>query len=91
MKPVTKADLSRVGKLARDFKLKGTTPDEIRARLAYYRSGWNAADTPEALLKHWDRFAKAQPDNRPGRISRVEAPEGKYDNVGYKMPPDFKG
>ena len=59
MKPVTKADRSRVGKLARDFGLKGATPEELRTRLDRYRAGWpGAADTPEALCKHWDRFGQ---------------------------------
>jgi hypothetical protein len=57
LNPVTKADQSRVGRIVRDLKAKGATPGEIQTRLDRYRATWpNAADTPEALLKHWDRF-----------------------------------
>jgi hypothetical protein len=55
--PVTPTEKSRVGKIVRDLKLKGAVPADIPARLAQYRREWpKAADTPEALLKHWDRF-----------------------------------
>lgn len=73
MKPITKADCSRMGRLARDFRLKGATPAELRVRLDRYRLAWpQAADTPEALLKHWDRFSTAPAtrpaNNNPARI-----------------------
>lgn len=49
----------RCGKLAKAFKQLTDDPDDIRQRLERYRLTWpNAADTPEAILKHWDRFAE---------------------------------
>jgi len=63
MKPVTKQDKSRLGKLSRDFKLKcdaaGVAPEEIEARRDVLAARWAKNDepavvTPEALLKHWD-------------------------------------
>jgi len=60
LSPVTKSERSRVGAIVSDLKAKGASPEDIPVRLAHYKSEWpNAADTPEALLKHWDRFAKA--------------------------------
>lgn len=57
--PVTQAERSRIGRIVRDLKAKGADPDDIPRRLDRYRATWpNAADTPEALLKHWDRFAE---------------------------------
>lgn len=57
LKPETPNEQSRIGKVVRDLKLKNATPDDIPLRLARYRRAWpEAADTPEALLKHWDRF-----------------------------------
>jgi hypothetical protein len=59
LKPVTRAELARVGGNVRDLKLKQATPDEIRQRFARYGREWpNAALTPEALVKHWDYFAQ---------------------------------
>lgn len=58
LKPVTKKERTRVGGIVRDLRLKMAEPADIAVRLARYRAQWpNAADTPEALLKHWDRFA----------------------------------
>lgn len=77
-KPVTKNEQSRVGKIVRDLKLKGATPDDIRTRAGHYRQRWpKMSFTPEALLKHWDSLA--EPDHTEG--SRVRAKPGKYANV----------
>ena len=58
LKPVTPAELKRVGAVVRDLKAKEAKPEEIKVRLKNYRREWpKAADTPEALVKHWDRFA----------------------------------
>ena len=47
--------------LARDFKLKGT-PDEIKLRHAeYVRRYPDMADTPDAVLKHWDQMIPPPP------------------------------
>jgi hypothetical protein len=63
MKPVTRQDETRLGRLARDFKLKcdaaGVAPEEIEARRDVLAARWAKNDepavvTPEALLKHWD-------------------------------------
>lgn len=60
LSPVTKAERSRVGRIVRDLEAKGAAPDDVDRRLQRYRLTWpKAADTPEALLKHWDRFAEA--------------------------------
>jgi len=68
LEPVTKADRSRVGRLSLYFAQKGATPNELAIRLVRYREEWpDMADTPEALLKQWERFAnpKVQPERRP--------------------------
>ena len=71
MKPVTKQDESRLGKLSRDFKLKceadGAAPDEIDARREVLSVRWAKNDkpavvTPEALLKHWDSAKEIRED-----------------------------
>jgi len=71
MKPVTKQDQSRLGKLSRDFKLKceadGAAPDEIDARREVLSIRWAKNDepavvTPEALLKHWDSAKEVRED-----------------------------
>jgi len=63
MNPVTEQDQKRMGRLARDFKLKceaiDVDPDEIEARRDVLAARWAKDDvpavvTPEALLKHWD-------------------------------------
>jgi len=67
--PATKADRSRIGRIVRDLKVKGGTPDELRIRVARYRAEWPRCEcTPEALLKHWDRFAtERKPAGHGGR------------------------
>jgi len=58
LKPVTKADNARVGKVVRDLTAKAATPAEIATRIARYRKRWpDMACTPEAVVKHWDEFA----------------------------------
>jgi DNA-binding MarR family transcriptional regulator len=77
---VNQATKARIGKLTRSFKQYGATADDIRKRLELYRTEWpKAADTPEALLKHWDRFGgQAVPRTVPGRVA---APSGKYEGL----------
>ena len=56
-KPVTKSELSRIGKLSRDFKLKEATPELILLKGKAYKAKWPDVEcSPEALLKHWDRL-----------------------------------
>lgn len=58
IKVVTEADQKRVGRIVRDLSAKGATPDSIYSAVARYENEWpNVECTPEALLKHWDRFA----------------------------------
>lgn len=62
LKPVTEKERTRVGGLVRDLGLKEALPDELPVRLARYRAKYpNAAETPEALLKHWDQMAQPTP------------------------------
>lgn len=59
LNPVTRSERSRVGRIVRDLVAKGADPGDVERRLMRYRNAWpKAADTPEALLKHWDRFAE---------------------------------
>jgi DNA-binding transcriptional regulator YhcF (GntR family) len=83
LEPTTKADRKRIGKWVSDFKTKnGVTHDEIKTRLERYRREWpKAADTPTALLKHWDRFATERTSaDQP--VSRIRAKPNKYAGVG---------
>jgi hypothetical protein len=53
--PVTKNELSRIGKVVADLKEKGATPERIQKVYAHYKRKWPEIDcTPEALVKHWD-------------------------------------
>jgi len=69
LKPVTKSDRSRIGRIVRDLAMKGGTPDELRSRVARYRAEWPRCEcTPESLCKHWDRFAtERKPAGHAGR------------------------
>lgn len=58
---------SRIGKLSSQFKKllskTGAGTDEIKRRRANYRAKWpNAADTAEALVKHWGNLDVKQED-----------------------------
>jgi hypothetical protein len=82
LRPVTKRERTRVGGIVRDLKLKEAQPSDVWVRLARYRAQWpNAADTPEALLKHWDRFA-TPPKPEPGRIRSGQNVYGRVDFGG---------
>lgn len=57
LNPVTKSDKTRIGKVVRDLKAKGATPELIVQACDRYRAKWpDVACTPEALLKHWETF-----------------------------------
>ncbi len=59
---VATSQRTRLGKLGRDLKDMGATPAGIRTARAAYRKEWpDAADTPEAIVKHWSRFAPTAP------------------------------
>ena len=59
---VEKPDQSRVGKIVQTLKDFGATPEDIRARIQRYKKEWPDAEcTPEALVKHWARFAPQRP------------------------------
>lgn len=61
LNPKTQSELSRVGKIARDMKLKEINIEHIRTKISIYRKTYpGAACTPEALLKHWD-FLRGAP------------------------------
>ncbi|KKM06593.1 hypothetical protein LCGC14_1742410 [marine sediment metagenome] len=54
---LTKADRSRIGKLVRDLKIKRATIESFERALKNYRQAWpSMSDTPEAIVKHWDRM-----------------------------------
>lgn len=86
MDPVTKSDKSRLGKLSRDFtlKLKGANSENIKSLKEIFENEWKGTEcTPEALLKHWDRFKPVvqkkpeyQEPEAPMRIVRVINPHG---------------
>jgi hypothetical protein len=55
LKPTTKAEKTRVGKLARDLKAKTEDADMLAVQVARYSEqhpDWTL--TPEAVMKHWD-------------------------------------
>lgn len=69
LKPVTKPEKSRIGKVVRDLKAKGATPAGIRDRYARAKAEWTDARTgnakmfgPEAITKNWDQLGAAEPD-----------------------------
>ncbi len=65
---VATSQRTRLGKLVRDLKDMGATPAGIRTARAAYRKEWpDAADTPEAIVKHWSRFASAASPKQPGQ------------------------
>jgi hypothetical protein len=62
IRPVTRSDMKRIGLLTRDYKAKlnGSGVDEIARRREHHRLAWPKVEaSPESVLKHWDRFAKA--------------------------------
>lgn len=82
LKPVGESECKRVGKWVATLRGKGTDPAEIAVRLARYRAEWpNAADTPDALIKHWDRFAEERNGTRAG-AGRVNSAADKFAGFG---------
>jgi len=57
--PTTTNERSKYGKVVRELRDLGATPEEIRRRCANYMQHWPAVDlTPTALLEHWSRMDK---------------------------------
>ena len=55
---VTNSMRGAYGKAVSELRAVGATPEEVRARARRYRSEWpNATLTPNALARHWGRFA----------------------------------
>lgn len=53
--PHPPSEASRIGKVVRDLKIKGATPEEIARRHANAIKSWDGKPFgPEALVKHWD-------------------------------------
>jgi len=74
LNPQTKTERTRTGRVVRDLKQKGATPEEIERRLQLYRREWpKAADTPEAILKHWDRYGEERGESDQQRKDRLQA------------------
>lgn len=72
LEPVTPAQRSRVGRIVRDLKALGASPADLDARMARYRVEWPRAEcTPEALLKHWERFAMENSNGRNAGTGRT--------------------
>ncbi len=56
---VARPHATRAGKLVRDLRDLGATPDEVRLRHERYRTTWpKATASGEALIKHWHNFSE---------------------------------
>lgn len=73
LEPVTRPQQTRVGKVVAELKQLKATPEEIRQHAERYRRDWgpDIECTPEAVLKHWDRF-KVQIERSAVRADHVE-------------------
>lgn len=72
IKPNTKSDCTRIGKLVRDLKLKHAIPSEIPARIGAYQARYkNIPVTPEGVLKHWDSLATGSVPNSAPTAAQV--------------------
>jgi len=64
--PQTTTEKKRIGKIVRDMKKKKATPEFIKSLKGVYEREWpNYESSPEALLKHWDKFSKMLPTTKP--------------------------
>lgn len=62
IKAVTRRDATRIGRIVSDLLAHNATPDDLKARIAAYRKAWPRIEcTPEAMVKHWQRFAPPAP------------------------------
>lgn len=70
----SKVHATRLGKISRDLKNLKATPNEIRIRRARYLSAWPQAEcSPEALVKHWGRFASdAKSNERQALLDAID-------------------
>jgi hypothetical protein len=65
LSPKTKSQRSRVGNVVRDFLVLGATKSDIQLRRENFRRRWpDADDSPEAIIKHWDKFGQSKPSQR---------------------------
>jgi hypothetical protein len=57
-----------IGKIVKDFKALGATPEEIAKRKARHESEWpKVTCTPRSLVKHWDQFREGTGESATGR------------------------
>jgi len=88
LSPVTKTELTRIGKIARDLKLKQATPEDVGSVVKRYKSKWPTMDcTPEAMMKHWDMLMTEVKDghNRPGSKQGIGKAQGSQFKVGERV------
>jgi hypothetical protein len=79
----SKAERTRLGRVASDLRAKGATPEEIRN--AYQRANTEWEGKPfslEALAKWFDQFRRPSTNRGPARIT---APAGKYVGVSNRI------
>jgi len=59
LKPQTPTEKSGLGKIVREMKTKGGTPELIKDLKEVYEREWPTMNcTPRAVLSHWDTFIK---------------------------------
>jgi hypothetical protein len=76
LKPVTKSERSRVGKIVRDLKLKEATPEKIERAYQQHGYTWPKIQpiTPESVTKHWDMLTSEKPrEISGGDLERMNA------------------
>lgn len=58
LKPVTKSENARIGRIVRDLKAKDAEPGDIARVVAAHRKAWPSISlvTPESIHKHWDQL-----------------------------------
>jgi hypothetical protein len=81
LRPATPRELERLQRVVRDLNAKSAKPDEIARQLERYRKKFpNAADTPEAVVKHWDQL-KPAPTNKTTSTFRQYTRQQLIDSV----------
>jgi len=67
---------TRCGRIVRELQALGATPKLISERIVRYRSVWpNAECTPEAIIKHWDRFGEYDQHKLLDRARQIRKPQ----------------
>lgn len=61
--PLAPVDMTRIGRLVKNFRAKEVTPQELKRRKMEAEYEWKSFGeaTPETVLKHWDRWRKKPP------------------------------